>query len=406
MKNILWSIFWLSVFSVGARGTPYKPENEYGLYYPCESTPDLYAEDGLPAWRPLILAHRGASGMYPEHTALAYKNAAIQGADVIECDLAITKDHKFICSHEPWLSWTTNIADHFPARNKTYNMDDDDPNVDWNDKGNISDWFSFDFTLAELKTLKKIQPNEFRDPKYDGQERVVTLEELVDITREYGEKQKRTIGIYPELKHSHAVNKILAERGDAKKFEDYALEELNRLGYNSSTDPCYLQAFEMSSLEYVKNKTDLKLVFLLEQNITGNTAVWERLDTIGLAGMGIDKGNLVTPGCADDSGRGNYECGTTDFIQEVKTHGLKVHAFTFRNEWMKLYWDHGQDPYSQLEEFHKLGLDGYFSDFPLTIRRFLHYKGELCGGLASSTNPLSAKTIIFLIISFVTLHCL
>jgi len=405
MKNILWNIFLLSVFSVGVRGTPYKPEND-GPYYPCESTPDLYAEDGLPAWRPLILAHRGASGMYPEHTALAYREAAKQGADVIECDLAITKDLKFICSHEPWLSWTTNIADLFPARNKTYNMDDDDPNVDWNDKGNISDWFSFDFTLAELKTLKKIQPNEFRDPKYDGKERVVTLEELVDITREYGEKQKRTIGIYPELKHSHAVNKILANRDDPKKFEDYALEELNRLGYNSSTDPCYLQAFEMSSLEYVKNKTDLKLVFLLEQNITGNTAVWERLDTIGLAGMGIDKGNLVTPGCADDSGRGNYECGTTDFIQEVKTHGLKVHAFTFRNEWMKLYWDHGQDPYSQLEEFHKLGLDGYFSDFPLTIRRFLHYKGELCGSLASSTNPLSAKTIIFLIISFVTLHCL
>ena len=92
----------------------------------------------------------------------------------------------------------------------------------------------------------------------------------------------------------------------------------------------------------------------------------------------------MTPGCADESGRGNYECGTTDFIKEVKTHGLKVHAFTFRNEWMKLYWDHGQDPYrymqnisfpshfqsyfSQLEEFHELGLDGYFSDFPLTIR--------------------------------------
>ena len=66
-------------------------------------------------------------------------------------------------------------------------MDDDDPNVDWNDKGNITDWFSFDFTLAELKTLKKIQPNEFRDPSFDGQERVVTLEELVDITRSSGE---------------------------------------------------------------------------------------------------------------------------------------------------------------------------------------------------------------------------
>lgn len=368
MKDIWWNICWLSVFSACVGGTPYKPETEYGPYYPCQSTPDLYAEDGLPAWRPLILAHRGASGMYPEHTALAYREAAKQGADVIECDLAITKDLKFICSHEPWLSETTDIAERFPDRKRTYNMDDDDENFNWNDKGDVTDeWFSFDFTLAELKTLRKKQSNEFRDPRYDGQERVVTLEELVDITREYGEKQERTIGIYPELKHSHAVNKILAERG-LKKFEDYALEELSSLGFSSSTDPCYLQAFEMSSLEYVKNKTDLKLVFLLEQNITGNTAVWERLDNLGLAGMGIDKGNLVTPGCADDIGRGSYECGTTNFIQEVKEHGLKVHAFTFRNEWMKLYWDHGQDAYSQLEEFHELGLDGYFSDFPLTIR--------------------------------------
>ena len=55
----------------------------------------------------------------------------------------------------------------------------------------------------------------------------------------------------------------------------------------------------------------------------------------------------MTPGCPDGMKRGNFECGTTDFIQEVKTHGLKVHAFTFRNEWMKLYWDHGQDPYRQ-----------------------------------------------------------
>lgn len=102
-----------SVFSLCVGGTPYYiPDTDYGPYYPCQSTPDLYAEDGLPAWRPLILAHRcgeslvmaqylviyplivltrGASGMYPEHTAKAYREAARQGADVIECDLAITK---------------------------------------------------------------------------------------------------------------------------------------------------------------------------------------------------------------------------------------------------------------------------------------------------------------------------
>jgi len=378
-----------------------KPEDlsQIGPAYPCpeESYSDssLYGADGLPTFRPLIIGHRGASGMYPEHTALAYRKAAEQGADIIECDLAITRDHKFICAHEPYLKLTTNIANRtdFASRKKTYNMDDDDPNFDWNDKGDITDWFSFDFDLSELKTLKKRQANDFRDPRYDWTETVVTLEELVKITRDIGAKQKRTIGIYPELKHSHAINKILSDRGETKRFEDHALEELERLGFTSADSPCYLQAFEMSSLEYVRNKTDLKLVFLTEQNLTD--AHWQRLEKLKLAGVGVDKGGLVTPGHKDDANRGSSKWGEpTDFLDVVHKHGLKAHCFTFRNEWMKLYWDHGQDPYSQLEEFLKLGVDGYFSDFPLTTRRFLHYKGILCGKNSSSSLLASATLLL------------
>ena len=76
-----------------------------------------------------------------------------------------------------------------------------------------------------------------------------------------------------------------------KKFEDYALEKLEELGFRSQSDPCYLQAFEISSLEYVRNKTELKLVFLLEQNITTHPTpekVWERLDALNLAGISIN----------------------------------------------------------------------------------------------------------------------
>jgi len=332
--------------------------------------------------------------MYPEHTALGYRKAAEQGADLIECDLAITKDHKFICLHEPYLALTTDIENktEFAGRKTTYNMDDDDENFDWNDKGDVTNWFSFDFTLAELQTLRKNQANNFRDPRYDWTETVVTLEELVSITKEVGEKQKRTIGIYPELKHSFSINKILAGRGETKRFEDHALEELDRLGFTSSDSPCYLQAFEISSLEYVRNKTDLKLVFLTEQNLT--STVWDRLDKLKLAGMGVDKGNLVTPGHKDDANRGSEKWGApTDFLDVVHKHGLKAHCFTFRNEWMKLYWDHGQDPYSQLEEFLELGTDGYFSDFPLTIRRFLHYKDMLCSP-SSSPSVLTSLPLV------------
>merc|ERR1719397_1754451 len=229
-------------------------------------------------WSPSSKWYTGASIMRITREldiGSVYRKAAEQGADLIECDLAITKDHKFICAHEPYLNLTTNVAQmvNFKDRLRTYNMDDDDDNFNWNDKGNITDWFSFDFTLEELKTLKKKQANEERDPQYDWNETVVTLDELVEITREYGQKQGRAIGIYPELKHSHAINKILSTRpGEDKKFEDHALQQLETLGFKSESDPCYLQAFEISSLEYVRNKTQLNLVFLLEQNITNK--VW------------------------------------------------------------------------------------------------------------------------------------
>jgi len=287
----------------------------------------------------------------------------------------------FICVHEPYLNLTTDVSQkpEFFSRLATYDMDDDDPVVDWNDKGNVTDWFSFDFTLDELRTLRKQQVNKFRDPGYDWKETIVTLEELVAITKEEGAKQGRTIGIYPELKHSFAINKVLAERGVKARFEDLVLAELHKFGFNSSSDPVFLQSFEMTSLEYVKDKTGLKLVFLTERNLTSTD--WERLDAMELTGLGVDKGGLVTPGRPDSEGRGRrrWQEQPTDFIQQVHRHGLKAHCFTFRNEWMKLYWENGQDPYSELEEHLALGVDGFFTDFPLTARRFLNYKGLLCG---------------------------
>ena len=124
---------------------------------------------------------------------------------------ASSQDLKFICVHEPYLNHSTDVASkpEFAGRLATYNMDDDDPNVDWNDKGNVTDWFSFDFDLAELQTLRKRQTNDFRNPEFDWQESVVTLEELVGIVKGEGEVQGRAIGIYPEIKHPHAINRIL-----------------------------------------------------------------------------------------------------------------------------------------------------------------------------------------------------
>ena len=120
--------------------------------------------------------------------------------------------------------------------------------------------------------------------------------------------------------------------------------------------------------------------------------------------MGIGKDYLVTPGHPDRLDRGRNRWGpATEFLERVHQHGLLAHAWTFKNEWSNLYWENGQDPYSEMEEFLHFGLDGFFTNFPLTARystgpksfkcptlsfgRFLHYKGLLCSPDKASQCP-------------------
>ena len=60
----------------------------------------------------LIIAHRGARALRPEHTLAAYAKAIKDGADAIEPDLVSSKDSCLIARHENEISGTTDIADH------------------------------------------------------------------------------------------------------------------------------------------------------------------------------------------------------------------------------------------------------------------------------------------------------
>ena len=132
-----------------------------------------------------------------------------QGADYIECDIEVTKDLKLVCSHEPWLSDVVNQAlyPQFASREATYEVMDADPDHNWNDKGNITDWFIWDFTLEELRAMRRIQRVDYRDQSYNTQETFCTLQEYIDIA------QMGNVGIYPEIKHATATDKILKSRG-------------------------------------------------------------------------------------------------------------------------------------------------------------------------------------------------
>ena len=186
--------------------------------------------------------------MYPEHTSIAYEKAVeqastqitdeskhlgqlwiytLQGADFVECDVTITKDLVLICSHEPWISEVSNAEETFADRTATYDMDDADPSINWNDKGNVTDIYAIDLTLEEIRTLRRkqvgipcpnflahlilfcLQANERRDPKYDLEYGFVTFAEHLEMAKELG------FGVIPEIKQAYATNKVRHKVGNS-----------------------------------------------------------------------------------------------------------------------------------------------------------------------------------------------
>ena len=148
------------------------------------------------------------------------REAIAQGADYIECDVEVTKDLELVCSHEQWLSDIIDkkLYPEFADRQATYTIMDDDPNMNWNDKGKITDWFTFDFTLAELKTIKRIQRLNYRDPSYNNKETFVTFQEYIDIAK------SGDAGIYPEFKSATFTNDLLKSRGHNTTIYDLVLQ--------------------------------------------------------------------------------------------------------------------------------------------------------------------------------------
>jgi len=341
---------------------------------------------------PLVIAHRGASGLFPEHTLEAYKAAIEQGADFVEPDLVMTKDGVMIARHEPMLDATTDVAIKFPTRKTTKNMDGEQ----------ITAFFASDFTLAEIKTLRAVQQVGARSKAFDGLYTVPTLDEVIALTKTEGAKVGRTIGIYPEIKHStfHAVD----VKFGPNVFEDKLVTTLHAAYGNVATAPVFIQSFEVSNLQYLNTKTNMKLVQLIDAydvlddgSIQVDTATynpWRQpydfvvkkdtrtfkdlvtasgLDFIKTYADGVgpwkpylvktvnDKVDRTGDGKITDVDR--RVDGSTGVIELAHQKGLLVHTWTFRGD--SGGYDLGfKDVKTEMEYFIKLGIDGVFSDFP------------------------------------------
>jgi glycerophosphoryl diester phosphodiesterase len=302
---------------------------------------------------PLVIAHRGASGYRPEHTLAAYTLGARMGADFIEPDLVSTKDGVLVARHENEISGTTDVADHpeFAARRTTKTIDG----------VALTGWFTEDFTLAELKTLRakeRIPELRPRNTLYNGRYEIPTFREVIDLAKRLG------VGIYPETKHPTYF------RGIGLPLEKPLVRELKRF-----RGPVFIQSFEVGNLKALDRETDAPLVQLLGAKTArpagfdrtyaematpdGLTAIARYAD-----GVGPSKDYIVP---RDATGR---SLAPTTFVKDAHRARLIVHPYTFRNEnaFLPLELRSSTDPaaygnaFAEYQQFFELGVDGLFSD--------------------------------------------
>ena len=337
--------------------------------------------------KPLIIGHRGAAGYLPDHTLQGYQTAIAMGADFIEPDLVATQDGVLVARHEPNITATTDVAQRaeFAARKTTKRVDGVE------EEG----WFASDFTLAELKILRAIQPFAERDAQFNGQFQIPTLVEVLDLAKAESAKVGRTVGVYAETKHPtfHAALGLA--------LEDRLLATLAQYGYTAKNSPVILQSFEVASLQYLRRHTQLRLVQLVDGsglNADGSvelTAPFDKPYDFAVAGDARTFASLLTPAglqyvktYADGIGpwkpylissklldvgldpsrpqdeRDRVMLAPSDVLKNAHAAGLFVHPFTFRSEAKRLAADFNGDPKAEYRRFYQLGVDGVFSDFP------------------------------------------
>ena len=290
---------------------------------------------------PLIIGHRGASGYRPEHTLASYRLAAEMGADFIEPDLVSTKDGVLIARHENEIGGTTDVASKFPDRKRTKTIDGQ----------SIEGWFTEDFALAEIKTLRAKERLAFRSHEYDGRFEVATFEEVIVLAKQLGRELGRPVGIYPETKHPTYFRSI------GLPLEEPLLAALEKHGWNSREAPVFIQSFETGNLRALRKQTKVRLIQLAA---TAAVIEGDRLKDIATYadGIGPEK-RLIIPVKPDGS-----VGPPTDLVARAHALGLLVHAYTLRIDKEFLPAGYKGNAPEEFRQFRDAGVDGFFTDFP------------------------------------------
>jgi glycerophosphoryl diester phosphodiesterase len=324
--------------------------------------------DAQHAARPLIIGHRGTAGNRPEHTLASYELAARMGADYVEPDLVTTKDGVLVARHEPEIGGTTDVAQHpeFASRRTTKLLDG----------VATTGWFTEDFTLAELKTLRAVErlpAVRQHNTIYNGKYQIPTFQEIIDLVKRLDKELHRDIGIYPETKHPTYFRK------QGLALEPKLVETLNRNGLNHPGAKVFVQSFEVSNLKALRRQLRVPLIQLTSATgapfdfvDTGDPRTYaDIVSAAGLRevatyadGIGPDKLQVIPRDAA-----GNLTAPTT-LVRDAHAAHLQVHPYTFRPENTFLPTslrssdvptDYG-NLFAEFKAYFTAGVDGVFTD--------------------------------------------
>lgn len=349
-----------------------KPQDQINLLIP---TSQQHQEPKI-----IIIGHRGASALRPEHTLASYQKAIDDGADFIEPDLVPTKDGYLVARHENDITTTTNVSElsQFKDRKTTKVIDGE----------SHTGWFTEDFNLSELKQLKAreripdVRPN---NAKYNDQFEIPTLEEIIALAQKHYEQTGKLVGLYIETKHPTYFQKINLA------LEDRLLKTLSTHEFTRDLAPIYLQSFEVTNLHYIKEQLPkykgLKQAQLIQlysdvdespadfiaqgiHKTYGDLATTEGLKNVATyaQGIGPSKNYIV-----------NNAGELTHFVQDVHAQGLKIHPYSLRpeNKFLIDSLDCNknanerciQGAMAEYQIFFKAGVDGVFTDDPALGRK-------------------------------------
>ena len=356
-----------------------------GLLSACNNDDKDTVQTNTPYVEPkiIIVGHRGASALRPEHTLEAYQKAIDDGADFIEPDLVSTKDGFLVARHENEIGGTTNVStlSQFKDREKTKIIDGE----------TLKGWFTEDFTLNELnqniKARERIPEYRPANKKYDDQFSIPTLDQIIQLAENHYKKTGKIVGLYIETKHPSYFKSINLS------LEDPLLKTLSKYQYTREIAPIYLQSFEVSNLKYFKQQLDLhksikhaKIIQLLDSPNTAPADFVLEKKSEKYLDMALPKGLKDISSYANGVGPSKIyifsntdQNATTSFVKDAHAAGLKVHPYTLRpeNGFLPEYLrctkvlteacDSGS--LKEFERFFKAGVDGVFTDHPALGRK-------------------------------------